>query len=48
MKEICDEKKKGWSFIDDGKGTTVIKKRRKWLNEARGIFTKDLQLQSWS
>lgn len=29
MKEICDEKKKGWSFIDDGKGTTVIKKRRK-------------------
>ena len=28
MKEIADKNKKGWSFVDDGKGTKVIKKRK--------------------
>lgn len=28
MKEICDKNKKGWSFIDNGKGTKVTKKKR--------------------
>lgn len=40
MKEIADKNKKGWSFIDNGKGTKVIK--RKWLNEVRRFFTKDI------
>lgn len=26
MKKIADKNKKGWSFIDNGKGTKVIKK----------------------
>ncbi len=26
MKKIADKEKKGWSFIDDGKGTIVVKK----------------------
>lgn len=26
MKRIADKNKKGWSFIDDGKGTKVTKR----------------------
>ena len=28
MKEIADKHKKGWTFIDDGKGTKVVKRRK--------------------
>lgn len=27
MLEIANQKKKGWSFIDDGKGVTITKKK---------------------
>ena len=29
MKEIADSKKKGWQFIDTGKGVTIKKKSKK-------------------
>ena len=29
MKEIEDKKKKGWQFVDTGKGVTIKKKNKK-------------------
>lgn len=29
MKEIADKKKKGWSFIDTGKGVKVTKPKKR-------------------
>lgn len=35
MKQIADKYKRGWSFIDDGKGIKIIKKKQNEKKEQK-------------